>query len=86
MLAPLTGAWWAGGLTTGRPWTGDNTRIWQTYYEPKPLSQLYTGWQEMLHEHRQIIVQVQEVAQETGWRGPEVEVRVQWDRGGESVE
>ena len=32
----------------------DNTRIWQTYYEPKPLSELYTGWQEMLAEHRQM--------------------------------
>jgi hypothetical protein len=44
----------------------DNTRIWQTYYEPKPLSQLYSGWQEMLAEHRQIVVQVQEIAEETG--------------------
>ncbi len=49
----------------------DNTCIWQTYYEPKPLSQLYTGWQEMLAEHRQIVVEVQEIAEETGWRGPE---------------
>ncbi len=40
----------------------DNTRIWQTYYEPKPLSELYTGWQEMLAEHRQLIVEVQEIA------------------------
>ncbi len=34
------------------------------------LSELYTGWQEMLAEHRQIIVEVQEIAAETGWRGP----------------
>ncbi len=47
-----------------------NTRIWQTYYEPKPLSELYTGWQEMLAEHRQIIVEVQEIAEETGWCRP----------------
>ena len=47
----------------------DNTRIRQTYYEPKPLSELYSGWQEMLEEHRQIVVQVQEIADETGWRG-----------------
>ncbi len=39
----------------------DNTRIWQTYYEPKPLSELYAGWQEMLAEHRQRIVEVQEI-------------------------
>ncbi len=30
----------------------DNTRIWETYYEPKPLSELYSGWQEMLAEGR----------------------------------
>ncbi len=44
----------------------DNTRIWQTYYEPKPLSELYSGWQEMLAEHRQVIVEVQEIASATG--------------------
>ncbi len=48
----------------------DNTRIWQTYYEPKPLSELYTGWQEMLAWHRRLVVEVQEIAEETGWRGP----------------
>ena len=47
----------------------DNTRIWQTYYEPTPLSQLYAGWQEMLAEHRQVVAEVLEIAQETGWRG-----------------
>lgn len=47
----------------------DNTRIWQTYYEPKPLSQLYSGWHEMLAEYRQIIVQVQEIAEGMVWRG-----------------
>ena len=63
----------------------DNTRIWQTHYEPKPLSQLYSGWQEMLVEHRQIVVQVQEIAKETGWRGPERHVNLQWDWRGGSV-
>ncbi len=48
----------------------DNIRIWQTYYEPKPLNELYAGWQEMLAWHRQLIVEVQEIADETGWRGP----------------
>ncbi len=47
----------------------ENTRIWQTYYEPKPLSELYAGWQEMLAEYRQLVVQVQEIAEETEWRG-----------------
>ncbi len=63
----------------------DNTRIWQTYYEPKPLNELYAGWQEMLAEHRQIVVQVQEIAEETGWRGPEAKARLQWDWRGGSV-
>ncbi len=63
-----------------------NTRIWQTYYEPKPLSELYTGWQEMLAEHRQVVVEVQESAEETGWRGPEEQTKLQWDwRGGTVV-
>ncbi len=66
------------GAYTKQPLNEDNTRIWQTYYEPKPLSTLYTGWQEMLAEHRQIVVQVQEIAGETGWRGPEEQVRLLW--------
>ncbi len=56
----------------------DNPRIWQTYYKPKPLSELYSGWQEMLAEHRQIVVEVQVIAEETGWRGPEGQVRLLW--------
>ncbi len=47
----------------------DNTRIWQTYYEPKPLNELYAGWQEMLEEHRQLIVEVQEIAEELSGNG-----------------
>ncbi len=57
----------------------DNTRIWQTYYEPRALSELYSGWQKMLAKHRQIIVQVQDIAEETGWHGPETpEERLHW--------
>ncbi len=52
------------------------------YQEPKPLSQLYSGWQEMLEEHRQIVVQVQEIAEETGWRGPEEQVNLWWEKRG----
>ena len=36
-----------------RPWTGI-----------KPLIALYAGWREMLAEHRQVIVEVQEIAEE----------------------
>ncbi len=50
-----------------------------------PLSQLYTGWQEMLAEHRQVIVQVQEIAEETGWQGADKKVRLEWERRGGSV-
>ena len=37
-----------------------------------------------LKQHiRQLIVEVLEIAQETGWRGPERHVKLQWDwRGG----
>jgi hypothetical protein len=63
----------------------DNTRLWLTYYEPKALSELYTGWQEMLAEHRQVVAEVLEIAEETGWRGPEGPVRVEWERRGRSV-
>ena len=45
----------------------DNTRIWATYYRPKPL---YDPWQAWLPEHRQVIVEVQAITEETGWRGP----------------
>ena len=39
-----------------------------------PLSELYSGWQEMLAELRQLVVEVQEIAEETGWRGPDGKV------------
>ncbi len=58
----------------------DNTSIWQASDKPKPLSQLYMGWQEMLAEHRQIIVQVQEIVAEMAWRGPEERAGLQWAR------
>ena len=51
----------------------------------KPLSKLYSGWQEMLVEHRQVVVEVQEIAAETGWRGPEAPVKLEWDWRGGSV-
>ena len=38
-------------------------------YEPKPLSTLYSGWQEMLAEHRQSVVEVQEIAEELSGNG-----------------
>ena len=63
----------------------DNTRIWQTYYEPKPLSELYSGWQELLAEHRQVVAEVLEIVQETGWRGPESPIKLEWERRGGSV-
>ena len=52
------------------------------YDELKPLSELYTGWQEMLAGHRQLIVEVQKIAGETGWRGPEEHVNLQSERRG----
>ena len=48
----------------------DNTRIWETYYRPKPAFDHLADWQAWLPEHRQVIVEVQAIAAETGWRGP----------------
>ena len=48
----------------------DNTRIWETYYQPKPAYEHIADWQALLAEHRQVIVEVQAIAEETGWRGP----------------
>lgn len=52
-----------------------------------PLGQRYTCWQEMLAEHRQIIVQVQKIAEEKGRVGPEAEapVKLWWKRHGRNV-
>ncbi len=63
----------------------ENIRICQTHYKPKPAHDHITGWQELLAEHRQIIVEVLEIAAETGWRGPESPVRLEWGRRGGSV-
>ena len=48
----------------------DNTRIWETYYRPKPAFDHLADWQAWLPEHRQVLVEVQAIAEETGWRGP----------------
>ncbi len=50
----------------------DNAPIWHTYYKPKPAHDHLSSWQELLAEHRQVVVEVLEIAEETGWRGPKV--------------
>jgi hypothetical protein len=47
----------------------ENTRIWNTHYEPKPAHDHISSWQEMLAEHRQVVAEVLEIAAETGWTG-----------------
>jgi hypothetical protein len=50
-----------------KDWTSldcDNTRIWNTYYRPKPLFDHLPTWQEWLSEHRQLIIEVQEMVEE----------------------
>jgi hypothetical protein len=42
----------------------DNTRIWNTYYRPKPLFAHLATWQEWLPEYRQLIVEVQDIYEE----------------------
>ena len=63
----------------------DNTRIWQTYYRPKPAHDHIARWQEFLAQHRQVVAEVLEIAAETGWRGQEAPVRLEWKRRGGSV-
>ena len=47
----------------------DNTRIWDTYYRPKPLYDHIATWQEWLAEYRQLILDVQDLYEEhPGWR------------------
>jgi hypothetical protein len=48
-------------------WTAfdqDNTRIWTTYYRPKPLYAHWATWQDWLPQYRQLIVEVQEIYDE----------------------
>jgi len=56
----------------------ENTRIWHTHYKPKPAHDHIASWQELLAQHRQVVTEVLEIADETGWRGPEVQVRLEW--------
>ena len=47
----------------------DNTRIWNTYYRPKPLYAHLATWQEWLPEYRQRILDVQDMYDEhPEWR------------------
>ncbi len=62
-----------------------NTRIWNMYYKPKPAHDHISSWQELLAEHRQIVAEVLEIGRETVWRGPEVPVRLEWERLAGSV-
>ena len=42
----------------------DNTRIWNTYYRPKPLFAPLVTWQEWLPAYRQLIIDVQDMVAE----------------------
>jgi len=37
----------------------DKTRIWDTYYRPKPLFDHMSAWQAWLPEYRQLMIEVQ---------------------------
>jgi hypothetical protein len=47
----------------------DNTRIWNTYYRPKPLFDHIPTWEGWLSESRQIIIEVQDIYEEHKARG-----------------
>jgi hypothetical protein len=42
----------------------DNTRIWNSYYRPKPLFDHLPTWQDWLPEYRQLIIEVQDMVDE----------------------
>jgi len=42
----------------------ENTRIWHTHYKPKPAHDHIASWQELLAEHRQVVVEVLEIAKD----------------------
>ncbi len=63
----------------------ENTRIWHTHYKPIPAHDHIANWQELLAEHRQIVVEVLEIAEEMWWRGPEIPARLEWKRRGGRV-
>lgn len=47
----------------------ENSRIWQTHYKPKPAYDHIADWQSYLEWYRQVVMEVLEIAAETGWRG-----------------
>jgi len=53
-------------------WTAldrDNTRIWNSYYRPKPLFDHLPTWQEWLPEYRQLIIECRRWLTSTQPRG-----------------
>lgn len=49
----------------------ENTAIWHTHYKPKPAHDHVADWQAYLEWYRQVVVEVLQIADETGWRGPD---------------
>ena len=50
------------------------------HYKPKPAYDNVPNWQAYLEWYRQVVVEVLEIAAETGWRGPESPVKLEWER------
>ncbi len=42
----------------------DNTRIWETYYRPKPLFADMASWDVWLPEYRQLVIDMQAIYEE----------------------
>jgi hypothetical protein len=60
----------------------ENLRIRHTHYKSKPVLSNVPNWQAYLTWYRQLVVEVLEVADETGWQGPETPVMPSWTSGG----
>jgi hypothetical protein len=44
----------------------ENTRIWERYYRPMAMYDPWPAWEAWMPEYRRLIVEVQEIAGETG--------------------
>jgi hypothetical protein len=48
----------------------ENRRIWQTYYLPRPAYQPWDTWQAWMREYREVVRDVQAIAEEHNGRMP----------------
>ena len=50
----------------------ENAHIWNTDYRPCLLYEPFATWEVWLPEYRELVIEVQAIADAHGWRGPPV--------------